>query len=203
MINSSFNELIKEGTIENSSIMNLENNFNNTQDFIKTLNIEAKNLTNIDIKNDTSLKSLDSVTSSRVLERVQEVLKAVSSSKGGSTISLRLDPPSLGEVKVDMSFKNGSLFARIIAESQEVENLLKSKVNELYQVLKDSGIDADNINVFIASKDNFLNFENDNENQKEALVKNSLKVIKDNSDQEETSEIMPNINQISDSKWIA
>ena len=203
LINSSFNELIKEGTIENSSIMNLENNFNNTQDFIKTLNIEAKNLTNIDIKNDTSLKSLDSVTSSRVLERVQEVLKAVSSSKDGSTISLRLDPPSLGEVKVDMSFKNGSLFARIIAESQEVENLLKSKVNELYQVLKDSGIDADNINVFIASKDNFLNFENDNENQKEALVKNSLKVIKDNSDQEETSEIIPNINQISDSKWIA
>ena len=37
----------------------------------------------------------------------------------------------------------------------------------------------------------------------EALVKNSLKVIKDNSDQEETSEIIPNINQISDSKWIA
>ena len=70
-------------------------------------------------------------------------------------------------------------------------------------MLKDSGIDADNINVFIASKDNFLNFENDNENQKEALVKNSLKVIKDNSDQEETSEIIPNINQISDSKWIA
>ena len=204
LINSNFRELINEGTIENSSMISLEKNFNNTQDIIKTLNIEAKNLVDVNLKKDVSLKTLDSVTSLRVLERVEEVLKAVSSSKDGSTISLRLDPPSLGEVKVDISYKYGSLFARIIAESQEVENLLKSKANELYQVLRDSGLDSENVNVFIASKDSSLNFEGNNENKNDSSFKNNLKVVKENTNISENNEIkLDVVNQISDSKWIA
>ena len=77
-VNVNFQEIIKESSIENSSMMNLKNNFNTTEDFIKTINADVKNSIDINIKNETSLKSLDTVTSLRVLERVQEVLKAVS-----------------------------------------------------------------------------------------------------------------------------
>lgn len=194
------------GSYENSSMLNVEKNFLDTQNMVNALNTDAKNSIDLTAKKDVFLKTLDGNAQAKVLERVADVLKTISSSKDGSSISLRLDPPSLGEVKVDMTYKNGNLFARIIADNKEVENLLKSKAAELQQILRDSGIDANKINVFIASKDNYENRES--KNMSESNIKNDILKILSQSDDENSDarsdalEALENKNE-SLSRWIA
>ncbi len=149
---------MQNSNYENSSMMNLSKNFDDTQNIMKIMS--GNNETNNILSSKDAIKTLDSAMSTRVMERVEEALKAVAKSKDGSTISLRLDPPSLGEVKIDVTMKEGVLFARLQSSSEDVENLLKSKSLELQQILRDAGLDVDTINVYIASKDS-----EDNSNQ--------------------------------------
>ena len=93
------------------------------------------------------------------LERVEDALKEVSRSKDGKSISLRLDPPSLGSVKVDVSVRDGSLYARIVAEIPQAAQLLRERTPELIAMLRQAGVDVNEINVSVGgqgSKDSFL-----------------------------------------------
>jgi flagellar hook-length control protein FliK len=87
----------------------------------------------------------------RTLERVENTLKEIVKSKDGKSISLRLDPPSLGSLKIDISFKEGNLHARIVPESSQVALALRERAHELQSILRRVGIDAMQVSVTIAS----------------------------------------------------
>lgn len=88
----------------------------------------------------------------RTMERVESALKEVARSKDGKTISLRLDPPSLGSVKIDVTLKDGQLHARFIAESPQVNALLREQSHELQQILRRAGVTADRVTVSVAGE---------------------------------------------------
>lgn len=90
----------------------------------------------------------------RTMERVENVLKEVSKSKDGKTISLRLDPPELGTLKVDMSLRDGGIHARIVAESPQVTNLLKERTGELVQMIRKLGLNVDKVTVTVSQQNN-------------------------------------------------
>jgi flagellar hook-length control protein FliK len=97
-------------------------------------------------------KALPRVLALRTLEKVESALKEVARSKDGKTISVRLDPPELGTVKIDVSFREGNLHARIVAESAQVNTMLREKSHELQGLLRRIGLDADKVSVSVGSE---------------------------------------------------
>ena len=85
----------------------------------------------------------------RTLERVEQALKEIAKSKDGKTISLRLDPPELGNLKIDVSLRDGSLHARLVADSTQVSQLLRDKAGEIQRSLRELGLDVDQVSVSV------------------------------------------------------
>lgn len=91
----------------------------------------------------------------RNLEKIRQIVKEAVESKEGKTVSLRLDPPSLGSIKVDVTLKDGSLHARIVADSPQSNLLLREKAFDLQKVLSKSGLNVDTVSVSVGSSTEF------------------------------------------------
>lgn len=87
----------------------------------------------------------------QTMERVESALKEVARSKDGKTVSVRLDPPTLGSVKIDVTYREGQLHARVVAEVPQVQQLLREKAHELQSLLRKAGIDAREITVTVVA----------------------------------------------------
>ena len=90
----------------------------------------------------------------KLLAKVEEALKEVAKSRDGKTISVRLDPPSLGKVQIDVSMREGSLHARLVAESPAVNQMLREKGVELQMLLRKLGFNVDQVTVSFGSDRN-------------------------------------------------
>ncbi len=101
--------------------------------------------------NEERPKTLTRTQQINTLDRVKEALSEVAKSKDGKNLSFRLDPPSLGSVKVDISLRDGLLHARIVAESSPVQTLLRERVHELQGVLRSIGLNVDRVTVSVQS----------------------------------------------------
>ncbi|MDZ4786890.1 MAG: flagellar hook-length control protein FliK [bacterium] len=88
----------------------------------------------------------------QTINKVEEALKEAIRSKDGKSVSLRLDPPSLGSIKVEVTLKEGGLYARIVSDSSQVSNFLREKGGDLQQVLRKMGLNLDQVNVFVGSE---------------------------------------------------
>lgn len=98
-------------------------------------------------------RPLTPAASSRTMEKVENALKEAAKSRDGKTISLRLDPPELGSVKIDVSMRDGTLHARIVAESPAVNQLLRDKAHELQTTLRKLGLQVDTVSVSVSNQD--------------------------------------------------
>jgi len=102
-----------------------------------------------EVENDRNQKQLNRTESQRTLEKVEQAIKEVARSKDGKTISVRLDPPSLGSVKVDLTYREGVLHARIVAEQAQVATLLREKAHEIQTLMRRLGLDAQRVSVSV------------------------------------------------------
>ena len=100
-----------------------------------------------------TVRPLPKVFESKTMEKVESALKEAAKSRDGKTISLRLDPPNLGSLKVDVTLREQTLHARIVADSSQVAMLLKERSHELQSILRKLGIDVDKVTVSIMNDD--------------------------------------------------
>ena len=98
-----------------------------------------------------AMRPLTQAASTRTMEKVENALKEAAKSRDGKTISLRLDPPDLGTVKVDISVRDGTLHARIVAESPAVNQLLRDKAHDLQSALRKLGLQVDTVSVSVGN----------------------------------------------------
>ena len=98
-------------------------------------------------------RPLPRFTAQVTIEKVENALKEVAKSKDGRTISLRLDPPDLGTVKIDVTMRDGGLHARLMAEASTVSALLKDRASDLQVTLRKLGLNVDTITVTVVSDD--------------------------------------------------
>jgi flagellar hook-length control protein FliK len=98
-------------------------------------------------------KPMSPSDSARTLKRVQEALEEAAKSRDGKQISLRLDPPNLGKVNVDVSLRDGTLHARLHAEQPQVVHLLREKAHELQKMLRDLGLQVDQVSVAVSNEE--------------------------------------------------
>lgn len=85
----------------------------------------------------------------RTLEKVEQALKEIAKSKDGKTISMRLDPPELGSLKIDVTMRDGLLHARIAADNTQVSQMLREKAHEIQRNLRELGLNVDQVSVSV------------------------------------------------------
>ncbi len=85
------------------------------------------------------------------LAHEQEVLQQliekfqVNFRKPETSLSIKLHPAELGELKIDLTVKEGSIRANVVAQSQHVQEILEKNLPRLRTVLEDQGFNVDQI----------------------------------------------------------
>ena len=106
-------------------------------------------------QNDTAprvAKYLNRASSQKMMERIETALKEAARSRDGKTITLRLDPMQLGQVKCDVSMRDGLLHARITPQNPEVVNAVRDHAHELQTALRRLGLNVDRVSVQVVSE---------------------------------------------------
>jgi hypothetical protein len=101
---------------------------------------------------DKAAKPLTRVQVHRMLEKVESAMKEAARSRDGKTIRFRVEPFNVGEVKVDVSLREGQLHARLKAENPQVTAVLRDRAHELQGALRKLGLDVDNVTVTVSEE---------------------------------------------------
>lgn len=97
-------------------------------------------------------KYLNRASSQKMMERIETALKEAARSRDGKTITLRLDPMQLGQVKCDVSMRDGLLHARITPQNPDVVNAVREHAHELQTALRRLGLNVDRVTVQVLSE---------------------------------------------------
>jgi flagellar hook-length control protein FliK len=87
-----------------------------------------------------------------MMERIETALKEAARSRDGKTITLRLDPMQLGQVKCDVSMRDGLLHARITPQNPDVVHAVREHAHELQTALRRLGLNVDRVSVQVMSE---------------------------------------------------
>lgn len=145
-------ELAQSAGREASRAQNVQSVLNLTAQGASTGKNEQNSASSRDAENSRTAKFLTRADTLRTLEKVENAIKEVAKSHDGKTISVRLDPPSLGSVKVDLTMRDGSIHARVVAELPQVANMLRDKIHELQTLIRQVGFDADQVSVSVGEQ---------------------------------------------------
>lgn len=83
----------------------------------------------------------------QVIERFQ-----LSAKQLDNKINIKLHPAELGELKIDLTVKDGSIRAHVVAQSQHTREILEKNVQKLKNQLESQGYTVDNISVTAESE---------------------------------------------------
>ncbi|MBN2583404.1 MAG: flagellar hook-length control protein FliK [Planctomycetes bacterium] len=73
------------------------------------------------------------------VERIVRVMRA-SISRGGSRVNMRLDPPELGQLRIQMQIRNGEMVARFETQTDSARNWVHSQLGSLREALAGQNI---------------------------------------------------------------
>ncbi len=76
----------------------------------------------------------------QVIQRFQ-----VKSQLQNSKMVIKLHPAELGELKIDIAVKNGSVKANFLAQSQHVQEILEKQMPKLREIMEQQGVTVDDI----------------------------------------------------------
>lgn len=69
-----------------------------------------------------------------------------------SKIQMKLHPAELGEMEIDLTVKEGSIRANVVAQSQHVQEILERNLNRLKSVLEQQGFNIEEISITTESE---------------------------------------------------
>lgn len=89
----------------------------------------------------TATTSIGSTRSTEVIAQIGSRLTEA----GSRELTIRLDPPELGSVRIVLSGTDGNLTAAVVADRADVEQLLRRHANDLEAALSDAGYGSVNL----------------------------------------------------------
>lgn len=84
----------------------------------------------------------------RVLDQVKDGLRIILK-RGGNGIRIRLHPPSLGQLRMEILVTSDSVRTLIVAENNVVKGIIEANVNQLKQAFQEQGLKMEQFNVHI------------------------------------------------------
>jgi len=70
---------------------------------------------------------------------------------GGGQVRMRLEPPELGRLDMDVRVRNSSVSIVLVAEDRNVQQLLQSQREVLERAMSESGFRVESFDVFLSS----------------------------------------------------
>jgi len=103
----------------------------------------------IDAHESFSLRSAVAVDDPTASSPVDRLVRVLSSSAGprGSYLKLQLEPPSLGQLRLEVRMNQEALSIRLQAETVAVKNLLSERIAELKTTLQGHGLQVERVTV--------------------------------------------------------
>ncbi len=94
----------------------------------------------------TFLPSGIPVQESEIMQQLSQKLQ-LSGRNMDSRINLKLHPAELGSLKIDLTVKEGSIRANVVAQSQHTSEILEKNMTKLKTILENQGFTVDEISV--------------------------------------------------------
>ncbi len=91
------------------------------------------------------------VQEEEIIQQMSHKLQ-ISSRNMDSRINLRLHPAELGSLKIDLTVKEGSIRANVVAQSQHTTEILEKNMAKLKTVLENQGFTVDEISITTESE---------------------------------------------------
>ncbi len=88
-----------------------------------------------------------SYLSESIIRQISEII-AYSLRNNRHRIKIQLVPPELGQIKINISYKNNQLQTKIVTENGLVKHELELNQNQLRKIMADQGINLDRFDVF-------------------------------------------------------
>jgi flagellar hook-length control protein FliK len=85
------------------------------------------------------------------VDKVKEVMEKAVINKTTDSVTVKIDPPHLGEITVKVVQKGKEVYAKLTSESSEVEHTLRTRMHELQGVLQSLGFKTDEVHVSIGN----------------------------------------------------
>ncbi len=79
------------------------------------------------------------------------------------TVSLKLHPEELGELKLQILIERGNIKAHIVTENPQVQEILERQIPRLRETLAEHGFNLDDMVVTVAAEDNTSQFSQENQ----------------------------------------
>lgn len=150
--NSQLAEIAQSAGRDVTRVQNIQTALNFTTSGVATARNDQNSSSSRDLDTSKAPKFLTRADTLRTLEKVENAIREVARSHDGKTISVRLDPPTLGSLKIDLTMRDGSMHARIVAELPQVASMLRDKVHELQNLIRQVGFDADQVSVSVGEQ---------------------------------------------------
>lgn len=93
---------------------------------------------------------VDRTISTRMINQIVKSAKVHLSQTGGDMV-LRLDPPHLGTVQMNVTVEHGIVTATLQTSTEQARDVLQADLGTLKQTLSQSGINVDQINVSVGT----------------------------------------------------
>lgn len=120
----------------------------------------------------------DKTTQESILKQIQDNLKVIRQNDE-TTMEFQLHPQSLGNVKIALSTKGGTISAQISAQNETVKQALETQVTQLRTSLEEQGVKVEAIEISVQSHNLEKNLDEHGENKREQQEKEfDEKVIK-------------------------
>jgi flagellar hook-length control protein FliK len=88
------------------------------------------------------------VTESQILDQVIGRM-AVDRNHEASRMSIKLQPEELGRIEIDLTVEQGRIKAQIVAQSQQVQEVLERHLPRLREALEQQGLKLDQLQVSV------------------------------------------------------
>ncbi|MCC6952951.1 MAG: flagellar hook-length control protein FliK [Deltaproteobacteria bacterium] len=106
----------------------------------------------VNAKDSGSLGRAAKANQAKMIEQIQKAFESALQSKDGNTLTIKIDPVELGAMTVKVTKRAEQIFARVTAESPEVQEVLRSNVQEVVQALAAAGFKLHNVHVTIGNE---------------------------------------------------
>ncbi len=133
------------------------------------LNLEKEIITN-EIKLDKTSNTRQILEqyqeiSDKILNKVDNVIKYMAT-KGTEAVSIRLQPPELGKIHIELTIKDNSINAKINTENIAVKEVILTNIDQLKAGIENNGFNINKLDVEIGGFKNFLSNDSQSFNKK-------------------------------------
>ncbi|GEM_PF-1237282 len=133
-------------TLEGTALSSLKQDQTSTFDQPLVLAIEGQKQPTVEALRPVTLPSGNVVQQQDVIRQITEHFQ-ISRRDNDTQINIKLYPAELGELKIDLSLKGGSVRANVVASSQYAQEIIEKNMGKLRTILESQGFTIDDISV--------------------------------------------------------